>query len=104
MAVYLSAGETALLAARLGVRLVFGNAGQDDRIAVGEFSHQRQAPTHGLDGLPGVEIIRRVFFKLGNTVLADAEFPRLRGSIRLALDACFTETDRRQPSSEEKDG
>ena len=44
-------------------------------MAVAELSHQKQAPTHGLDGLPesGKHQIG-AFFKLGNAVLPDAEF------------------------------
>ena len=63
------------LAGRLGLRLVSRNAGQDHRIAVGEFSHQRQASAHGLNGLPqsGNHQIGALF-KLGNTVLPDSEF------------------------------
>ena len=41
-----------LFAGRLGGRLDFGNPGQNDGVPVGEFSHQRQASTHGLDSLP----------------------------------------------------
>jgi len=78
-----------LLTVRLGVWFIFGNARQHDRIAVGEFSHQRQVSAHGLNGLPqsGNHQIG-AFFKLGNAVLPYAAF---LGHANLSELACAPE-------------
>src|SRR5271157_2785414 len=58
----------------LRLRIVFGNAGQNNRRTVGEFSDKRQVSAHGLDGLPesGKQEIAPLF-KTRNTVLSDTE-------------------------------
>ena len=54
--------------------IVFGNAGQNNRLTVREFSHKRQTPAHGLDGLPerGQQKIAALL-KPRHAVLGDAE-------------------------------
>jgi hypothetical protein len=36
----------------LRLRIAFGDAGQNNRRTVGEFSDERQVAPHGLDGVP----------------------------------------------------
>jgi hypothetical protein len=36
----------------LSLQIVFGDAGQNNRRTVGEFSDERQVAPHGLDGVP----------------------------------------------------
>jgi hypothetical protein len=61
-------------ASGLRLRIVFGNAGQNNQRTVGEFSDKRQVSAHGLDGLPksGKQEIAALF-KARNTVLGDTE-------------------------------
>src|ERR1035438_3975722 len=77
------------LTGRLGVRPTFGNTGQDDRISIGELSHQIQASAQGFNGLPqsGNHQIGALF-KLGNAVLPDAEFLGHRSEERRVGKEC----------------
>jgi len=53
-------------------RIVFSDARQHHRRAVGEFSHQRPVPAHGLDGLPdGAQQEIAAFFEARDAVLGD---------------------------------
>src|ERR1022692_3425316 len=63
-----------LSACGLKPRMVFGNTGQNNGRAVGEFSDKRQAPAHGRDGLPerGEQQVAALF-EPRNTVLGDPE-------------------------------
>ena len=66
--------------------IAFGDAGQNNRLTVGEFGHQRQVPAHGLDGLPerGKQQIAALF-EARNTVLGD---PKRLGYLYLSELAC----------------